>query len=370
MRTVVPAAFVILVLLTMCALPLEAETVRWIPAAASNAGLRGTQWTTDLWIYNKVSDRPITVYLAFLPDEGGVVDPVEVSVDLPVMNPVHIRDVVGSLFGEDRPGAIRLRSEHEFEARSSTLNSGSDVGVFGQGIPAVAKGDDIASGLLLGASNLPTAAGSRTNLGLLNTGDETVHVFVFVYGNTYQDYIGRMEIDLGPLGWWQRNVFDEIGVSRAVENAMVNPFVLADEQPLISYLSVLDNASGDGTYVQEINYLPAYTEALDWTIEFAVTSVDATVNLLTVVIDDNEPEVFTDFSETVQVTLDAHVGLFQVCWSVEATAADGQNGRVSVDYDGQSSRGDGGGGRTSFGGQGDFGRESCERYAPMPRWDP
>lgn len=371
MRTAARPLSVILVLVALSVTPLCAETIRWIPAAASNSGLHGSQWTTDLWIYNRVADRAITVYLAFLPDVDGAVEPVEIAVELPVLNPVHIQDVVGSFFGENRPGAIRLRSEHLFEARSRTVNSGSGVGIFGQGIPAVAKDALDVLGVLLGASNLPTANGTRTNLGLLNTSDDEVNVFVFIYGDSYQDYLGRAEIELGPYGWWQGNIFDLAGISSAVDNAMVTPFVLSEfSQPLISYISVLDNASGDGTYIQAVDSLPAYTEALDWTIDIDVTAVDATVDRLTITVDGYEPWVFEDTSEPVQVLIDGHIGALMWCWSVEATSDPGLGGQISVDYTATSSEGDSGGGAISYGGSSDLDYEKCQGTAPIPRWDP
>lgn len=370
MNTSSRGVLVTLILLTLISFPTAAETVRWVPAAASNPGLHGSTWTTDLWIYNRVSDRSITVYLAFLTEEDGVVDPVEISVDVPVINRVYIQDVVGSLFGESRPGAIRLRSEHEFEVRSRTFNTGSDVGVFGQGIPAVDPSTTRPAAILLGASTGGAAHSKRTNLGLLNPNTEPIRGFIFVYGETYSDYLGQADLELGPLGWWQGDVFDLIGRTVAVEDAIVTVFSLEIDEPVISYISVVDNASGDGAYLEAVNGMPAYTEPLDWTIDFTITTTDGTADQLTVTIDDNDPEVFTDLSSGAQVTLESHVGVFEMCYSVDVTADAGQSAWVSIDVDTASNRGDSSSGGYSTGGSGSFTIDRCQLIGPAARIDP
>ncbi len=362
--------FMALVLSVLVSLPLAAETVQWLPAAASNSGLHGTVWTTDLWITNRVSDRPITVYLAFLAEEDGVVDPVEIPVEIPVINRAYIQDVVGSLFGESRPGAIRLRSEHQFEVRSQTFNSGSEVGIFGQGIPAVDSSTTVPVVTLVGASNGGTENQTRTNIGLLNPNNNEIHVFVFVYGETYQEYLGRADFRLGPLGWRQENLFDLIGRTIDVQDAIVSVFSTNIDEPVISYLSVVDEASGDGTYLEAVNGMPAYTEPLDWIIDLTVTVTDGIADQLTVTVDDGDPEIFTDLSAGAQVTLESHVGMFELCFAVDVAADPGQSARVSVDVDANSSRGDYGGGSAGTGGTGNYTFDNCYLIGPGARIDP
>lgn len=376
MRTTTLLSVVILILMIVSALPLAAETVLWVPAAASNSGAHGTEWMTDLWIYNRVADQPLTVYLAFLPDVDGVTDPVEIPVELSVWDYVYIQDVVGTLFGENRAGAIRLRADHEFEATSRTFNTGSDVGTYGQGIPAVSASTATSGAILLGASNRPTANGTRTNLGLLNTSSERLKLWVLVSGSTMPSSIGEFtEFWIEPLGWWQGNLFELVGAgSVAVDNAVVTVANPRDDQrfgtdrPVISYLSVVDNASGDGTYVAPINAAGVFTLPVDWTIDFTVDSApNVTVDQLTVSIDDNEPEVFTDLSEGAQVTLESHVGEFEVCWTVEATTIAGQSGRVTVEYEYTPSYGSPGHRLHSEGGSGEFTINDCDWIQPEPR---
>ena len=215
---------------------------------------------------------------------------------------------------------------------------------------------------------MPTEDGTRTNLGVFNPNSGSIRPFVFVYGDTLQDFLGQSRVELGPLGWWQGNVFDLIGETAAVEKAMVFVFGIDIDEPVISYLSVVDNATGDGAYLEAVNGMPAHNEPLDWTIGITVTATDATLNQLTVTIDDNESEVFTDLSNEVVVTLESHVGRFEMCSVVDATAI--ASGRVRIEVRTETSYGCEGGGVYSSGGSGDFTVEHCQWISPQARLNP
>lgn len=151
----------------------------WIPAAASNPGLHGTVWTTDLWLYSQVTDEDITVTASFFPERLGAPTPIQAEIVLPPNRPVEIEDAVAALFGENRPGSIRLECRYPFHAKSRTSNSGGSAGVYGQGIPAFSIADTAPGYTLLGAANRPGPDGTRTNIGIANTSTltQTVHVF-------------------------------------------------------------------------------------------------------------------------------------------------------------------------------------------------
>ena len=139
---------------------------------------------------------------------------------------------------------------------------------------------------------------------------------------------------------------------------------------MISYLSVVDNASGDGAYLEAVNGMPAYTEPLDWTIDFTVMITKGTTGQLTMTVDDNDPEVFTDLSSGAQVTLESHVGFFEMCYTIDVTADAGQSARVSIDLDVASNRGDTTGGTFSTWRSGSFTIDRCQLFGPAARIDP
>ncbi len=269
MRRVLITTMVVFLLSGLAA---SAEEVRWLPVAASNAGLNGTVWTTDLWIFNRALDAPIEVELAFLPDAAGTTDPAEVTVTIPAFTSVYLHDPVGSLFFENRPGAIRLRSEHPFEARSRTSNDGGAKGTYGQGIPALAPSEALGGGVLLGAANIAGEDGVRTNVGILNPGIDSQNVLVFVQDGETGASIGAKHVDVGPLGWTQFNVFDLVGAADLeVSNAVVR-VVSAPQPGLYSYLSRVDNRSGDAMFVLPFDATGKYLVTQVWTVQVTLTS--------------------------------------------------------------------------------------------------
>jgi len=264
-----------MVVLLISGLAASAEEVRWLPVAASNTGINGTVWTTDLWIFNRVVDSPIEVKLAFLPDVAGTTtEPVEVTVTVPAFTSVVIHDPVGSLFSESRPGAIRLRSDHVFEARSRTFNDGGAMGTYGQGIPALAPSEAHGGGVLLGAANIAGEDGVRTNVGILNPGDDDIDALVGVYDEATGEVIGAKHVDVGPMGWTQFNVFELIGAGDTdVSDAMVE---VISFRGAYSYLSRVDNRSGDATFVLPIDATAVRIVPRDWTVQVTVTCSSST----------------------------------------------------------------------------------------------
>lgn len=252
-----------------------AETVLWIPAAASNPGLNDTQWSTDLWLYSRVVDSPIDVFAAFLPDQAGSANPTEVTIQLPQRQVVEINDAVATLFGESRPGAIRLRSEQPFFAQSRTFNDGGDDGTYGQGIPAFPP--PLQTGptqvyVLMGAANRPGADGARTNLGIVNTGAETREVTFGVRDTATGEVVGATEVELGPYGWYQGDVFQAVGAAdQAVDVAEVQVGVFSPDGNLLAYISRVDNRSGDGAFLAGVTGEYVRIVPRPWEVELVLT---------------------------------------------------------------------------------------------------
>ncbi len=246
-----------------------AEEIRWLPVAASNPGLHGTNWTTELWIYNRVVDAEIEVALAFYPDAEGNPEADEVTVTVAAGSSLKIDDVVGQLFEENRPGAVRLRSEHEFEVRSRTFNDGADGGTFGQGIPGQSPESGMLGSLLVVAANDPGPDGVRTNVGFVNPTDNSGRVLVVLSEQDTVTVIGTEFVELGPYGWYQANVFDLVGAADHVtENAVVT---CVFGPALLPYLSRVDNRSGDATTVLPFTAEVVYTIPTDWQVGLTLT---------------------------------------------------------------------------------------------------
>lgn len=251
-------------------LPATAQEELWIPAAASNPGLHGTLWTTELWLGSRVADAPIEVRAAFLPDQEGTAEPEEVVIAIEASTQVEILDAVATLFGEDRPGAIRLRSEHPFVAQSRTANDGGEAGSFGQGIPGFKLESTNEALSFIGASNLPGADGHRTNLGIINLGEEEERVLITARDGETLEPFASVFVDIGPNGWYQVDVFSILGLDdQAIKLADVAIF--AGGGDLLGYLSRVDNRSGDGTFIFPSSAAFVRIESRVWELEATLT---------------------------------------------------------------------------------------------------
>ena len=249
---------VVMVCWYAAAVATASEVVRWVPAVASVDGLFGTRWTTDLWIYSLATDEPITVFVSMHSSQDGSGATQEVALDLGPIQPLEIKDVVQSVFGGDGVGALRLRSEHPFEARSRTFNDGGDDGTFGQGIPALDSSEALPFGALIGVANVPGPEGVRSNLGILNPGDHLAHVLGFVFAYDPDGTLRQLKtfrLDVGPRGWVQEDIFRLVELEdEVVENAYAivagDGLVVDPETPIITYVSRIDNRSGDAVYIE------------------------------------------------------------------------------------------------------------------------
>jgi hypothetical protein len=217
----------------------------WIPAAASNPGLHGSMWSTDLWLYSRVRDATITITATFFSESGG--SPQQQTIAVEPHRPVEVNDAVATLFSRDEPGSIRLECDYPFWAQSRTVNTGGATGVFGQGIPAYSRDDTAPGYTLLGASNRPGPDGVRTNVGIVNTASNTETVHIVARDPATLDLIGITSVEIGPYQWFQGDLFDLLGVAdQPIELADVSVFPCAFK---LVYISRIDNRSGDGTFI-------------------------------------------------------------------------------------------------------------------------
>ncbi len=256
--------------------------VRVIPAAASNPGLYGTHWSTDLSLVSRASDRTIIVRVSLLADAEGTESLTEVPVEIAPLAVVDIHDAVFELFGQHRAGALRLASEHPFEATSRTSNDGGGTGVHGEGIPAFDPNlipwrpgmphvlpSSRVDLLLLGAGNRPGEDGVRTNVGLVNTTHTASTVSLELYDPATGQWSEAISVEMGPFGWTQQDLFRLFGVEdREVDDTMV---AVSGWAGVFPYLSRVSNLSGDGTYVAPVSREPQRTTPRTWEVTLSLS---------------------------------------------------------------------------------------------------
>ena len=242
-------AITVLTVLMACGSVAYAEELgddtKYILASAHNSGVNNTMWVTDLRIFNPDAAETIEVAVAFLPagvDNSAVS---EQTITVLPRQAAALDDVVASVFGDARAGAIRLHSDDDFLATSRTYNIGDGLsGTFGQYIAAVRAEDALEQGILIQLANQPGPNGFRTNVGFVNPTMTTAGVTISVYDVDSAVLIGSGTIELLPLGFRQVNdVFAFVGAGESsVPNASVE---IAADPTVLAYASVVDNTSGD-----------------------------------------------------------------------------------------------------------------------------
>jgi hypothetical protein len=204
-----------------------------LPGAAHAQGLEDTLWVTDLRLLNP-GQTPAEYTLSFTPYNSWthyVITSTLLAGEL-----LALDDVIGGAFGSDASGFITISSDAPLVAgqRTSNLTAG---GTFGQYIPAVEA--------LPGEVYLTGLAGGdyRTNLGLVNLATSANHVTVDVAAGSSLDLAPGFGTQLGHVEGWEG--FVAAGDSGAVTAGA----------ELACYASVVDNRTGDPTYVPGLDPL-------------------------------------------------------------------------------------------------------------------
>jgi hypothetical protein len=105
---------------------------------------------------------------------------------------------------------------------------------------------------------VPGDDGVRSNLGIVNPGTQTAEVlgFVFAYGDDGElEHFGTFRMDVGPGGWVQQDIFRLVDLhDQVIENAYAivagDDDVVNPQTPLFTYVSRIDNRSGDAVFNQ------------------------------------------------------------------------------------------------------------------------
>lgn len=185
-------------LLLSLALPLSAQVndTYVIPAVANAAGGFGTQWMTQLSLFNPQLDYKLTVSVSYLPSGGG--QGLEALIDVPAngvaftdnaLSEIFHRSGSGAFiiatFPEDNPGVPNTMIDRSFLVNTNTFNKQADGGTMGQTIPGIFTGlqdyqFDGISAISHGIRQI-NAFGWRTNFGAVNLGSSAVNLRVRIY---------------------------------------------------------------------------------------------------------------------------------------------------------------------------------------------
>ncbi len=219
---------------TIAGLPSVSEPLV-VPAAGRGPGIAGTFWRSDLEVVNP-GREPAAYRLERFDGSAAV------SFDLAAGQAHRHTDVLAEL-GVNGTTALRVvPTAGEVAVASRTYTTGGGGG-FGQGVPTVPE-----SAIAGGRTILPGLAESprfRTNIGLVNPGDEDVAAVVELFrGDGSAVGAVRAPVPAGSLVTLVR-AFGE----GWVESGYAVVHGEAEGVPLLAWASVIDNATGDPVLV-------------------------------------------------------------------------------------------------------------------------
>lgn len=218
-------------------------TNSWLLPSSARAPGTGAFWTTDLSLRN-AGAAAATARVKFLGHSGDGTNGPEVEEPLAPGETWTRPDVLSALFGLTADwGPILVRSESSGLVVQGQKFTPGGEGTYGQSVPAVPPAG------FIGATprsivGVRQDALFRTNLMLANAGESPVDVDVALFASSGGAPLATRRANVGPLGFAQLNVANELGVN-GVEGAS---FVLSTPSPggaFAAYASAIDRATGD-----------------------------------------------------------------------------------------------------------------------------
>ncbi|MFI5179933.1 MAG: hypothetical protein ACHQPI_00900 [Thermoanaerobaculia bacterium] len=233
--------------------PASGKVTLTVPAAASKGGVNGTFFHTDLWLMNRSFAAPTAVTLVYRCFAGQSCGIGSWVLSLAPRQEVMLTDVIGQTFmAPGTAGAVEISWPTTTGPVSASAKISSPLPPapeFGTMIPALpqsaAKIRALFPGLAWGGS---TTTGSRSNAGAYNPNETPVDITFTLHdgdgttlGAVTRTYAAHEAFQLGP------NIFQLVGAGSVITtNAYL---VVTATAAVFPYVSVIDNISGDSSYL-------------------------------------------------------------------------------------------------------------------------
>lgn len=248
---------------------------QYIPAAAHAAGANNTFFKTDVRIVN-LGSTSATFELSWLAANSDNSAAAPKALTIAPRASRQLDDIVLSFFNLDAAGgAIRIASANEFAAtsRTYTTSSAGCPGTFGQFIPALGAADATARAVIPNVRlSVDGTTGFRSNVGIMNPSRDAVAATLRLRSGTGA-LLGSAAVNILPLGQTQSSVAALFAAPVTDDNAFVE---IEAPKPLLSYVSVVDNRSGDPVFIAGIpdpgtnQSTPPLVTARQWVFEPAL----------------------------------------------------------------------------------------------------
>jgi hypothetical protein len=215
----------------------------WVLPSSARVQGASAFWKTDLVAMNTASDAAIVTF-RFLGHDGSGAGGPERTYTLPARSTATWPDVLSSMFGRETDwGPILIRSSvATLAVQGQTWTASPAGGTYGQGVPAIGPAEMIGTSPKAIAGIRQDGA-FRTNLVLANVKDTPVTAYVALIRPDGTTSTSRV-VPLGPYGFSQLNVANDLGVSNIVGGSLLVHCTTAGGQ-LAVYASVIDSVTAD-----------------------------------------------------------------------------------------------------------------------------
>lgn len=245
---------------TLADVPSTAATDLVVPVVGRTPGAAGTLWRTSLELFNTAESETTVALFLNLSDRDNTTPAASAQVTVLPRDTLVIDDLIAEAFALDQAvGSVDIVATAPVIAHARIANFGSDVGSFGQSVPALpavwAVADEQVPGLnpnsgLVYLFETVEDAEFRSNLGIASVAATplTVEVTARLGG----EVVGTpMNLDLAPYSHTQVNrVLNDIAVPSGTPGLRLEVAAVGDATGrFFAYLSRVDNGTGDAVFL-------------------------------------------------------------------------------------------------------------------------
>lgn len=230
------------------------ENSMFVPAAAHVSGAAGTNWRTDVEVYN-AGQQTAQYRIALLRKNQNNSNPVTMGFNLLAGQSVRYNDILQSVFQFDGSASLWITVQSgEVIVSSRTYNETPD-GTYGQyiggALEAQAIQQDQEGRIIQLTHNRANNQGFRTNVGFLNCTSLNINVQVRLY-SWNGSLIGTRTYGLEPYMYTQIDrIFEQVTQSDVSDGyVIVETFTPGGK--FFAYASVVDNRTGDPIYIPAV----------------------------------------------------------------------------------------------------------------------
>lgn len=216
-----------------------------VPVIVHIKGYNDTEWWTDLWITNPFGNS-LDVKLSYYPSAGGMLTK---SLSLDPYASLYLQDIVLQTFSLNSSKGVLMVSAPagSVEVRARVYNTGNSVGEFGQALPGLPLDRLSHESFISGVS---TAAGTRLSVGVANTSDSTLRVFIKVNDDTGARLAGAT-VTVGPHQLVQLDRVADLWDLPQRDSLTLDLITVGGDSGSVfyGYASVVREDTGDATFL-------------------------------------------------------------------------------------------------------------------------